>query len=321
MERGAERILKPKFLPESLWHKKSSVLHLPKMLADTYIHLVDKYGLRELGLSRSSNGPVGGISKEDTDKHFAQSFDGSSARALLALLDPTREAGSTSNTLVRCLAGGNLNLTDAPCGAGAAAYTFLTAIAQLRKESILPRMPLYVQLVGAEVSHYAREYAKEIFFSINAWLEEQAIFVDASFLSWDATCSLSTADLVTECIKKSSTEGYKLLVVANFNGFLESNGKKKEAQPQLEELFRYASGKNSFAVWIEPNMNAATKPGGLFSSVKQWFSSVWKKIGWIDVESDDPMYVANAHFQLPLSPSAAARVSLAVMPLVLDRNK
>ncbi|WP_206432281.1 hypothetical protein, partial [Sphingomonas sp. ABOLF] len=48
-----------------------------------------------------------------------------------------------------------------------------------------------------------------------------------------------------------------LLLISNFNGFLEQSKKKKEAQPQISELFKYSSGKMNAAVWIEPQMSAA----------------------------------------------------------------
>ena len=77
------RLLAPSNIPTTLWNPTSDVLSLPVLLSDAYIKLVDAKGLRELGISRDQkSGPVGGISKESTEQHFAQAFDGSAARAL-----------------------------------------------------------------------------------------------------------------------------------------------------------------------------------------------------------------------------------------------
>jgi hypothetical protein len=319
-----DRILKPNNIPDSLWSEKESTLFIPPILADAYVQLIDSHGLRKLGCNRPKGpGPVGGLTQEECDTHFAQAFDGSSARALLALLDPKSEAGSTSDMFLRCLAGGNICFTDAPCGAGAAAFTFLAAIAQLRAENVLPRTPLHIQLIGAEISTFARGHAENVLKIIHEKLADQAIFVEPEFLPWDVTDSLSNTDLVKVAVTKSNNKNHKLLVIANFNGFLEGNGKRKDAEPQLQELFRYASGVNSFAIWIEPIMNPVTVSGGLFSRLRELFAGikVWKQIGSPEVGTDKPTFTSVAKFRLVLQPDQTRPVRLAVMPITLDRNK
>ncbi|MDI1308873.1 MAG: hypothetical protein PSV17_05505 [Methylotenera sp.] len=316
------RLLAPSIIPISLWDPTRDVLKLPALISDTYINLVDTMGLRELGTTRDpKSGPVGGISKESTEQHFAQAFDGSAARALLALLDPKLEAGSTSNTFIRCTAGNRISLTDAPCGAGAASFTFLSALAELRAEKILPRLPLDVHLIGAELSIHARELAANILAQINPSLIEQGIFVSSEFVSWDVTNQNSNTDLVTKCIQTSTKSDYKLLVVANFSGFLERESKRKDAKKQLDELFRYASGERSFALWIEPHMNSATSGGGLLSWIHRQFTTIWKGFGTTEVNGEDEnSYISESRFLLPLQPSQTARVGLAVVPIILDRK-
>jgi len=320
--RNKDRLLNSSIIPSSLWDRTSDVLEIPSALAKAYVRLVDEKGLRALGTTRDPNsGPVGGITKESSERHFAQAFDGSVARALLALLDPKNQAGSTSNTFIRCTAGNKISLTDAPCGAGATTFSFLCALAELREKKVLPRLPLDVYFIGAELSVHARELAAEILEQVNHVLKAQAIFVEPKFVQWDVTDPLSTTDLVKKCVHASSNSSHQLLVVANFNGLLEREGKRKEAQPQLDELFRYASGKNSFALWIEPAMNAATAKGGLFAWLHQQFNSLWKRFGKAEIEDgrDKQPYVLESRFRLPLLPSETARVSLAVMPIELKR--
>lgn len=319
---GATRLLEPARIPRSLWDASSDLLFLPASLSSAYVEAVDANGLRSLGTSRKSgDGPVGGFSKESTDEHFAQAFDGSAARALLALLDPKHDAGSTSDHFIQVTAGNRLTLTDAPCGAGAASLAFLTGLAQLRAEHVLPRLPLDVRVIGAEISAHARWHAIEMFERVRTALESQAIFVTCNFVEWDVTDEVSTADLI-KTLLRGDQDSARLLVVANFNGFLEKERKRKEAQPQLDELFRYSSGRASFAVWIEPNMNRATAKGGFFPWLFDLFNKGrWKRFSRLHSASsvESPVFQSESRFRLPLSPTESARVTLAAMPIELDR--
>lgn len=317
-----ERILSPTVIPSSLWDAKEGTLFLPRQLAQAYIDLIDSRRLRELAASRDANAsPVGGLTQEATDEHLAQAFDGSVARALLAVLDPKSEASSTSNTFLRSTAGNSACITDAPCGAGAATLAFLCALAELREAGVLPRLPLKVKIVGGEISGPAAEYASHLLDAVKPALLAQAISVEHTIMPWDVTCPMSTTDLIKCALHSSQGSTSKLLVVANFNGFLESNGKRKEAMPQLEELFRYASGDNSFAVWIEPKMNKVLDRGGLFEFLASFFSTFWKRR--VSKESnaleDQPVHTSEAFFERVLFSPEKSKVRLAVMPIDLRR--
>ena len=128
-------------IPDSLCDGSS--LRIPPILSTAYLTSLKKNGLMALASGpRPDPAPVGGLSKEVTDLHYAHAFDGSVARAQLALLDPRGEVPTASATLLQFLSGGSLCLTDVPCGAGAATLSLLCAIAELRKEGVLPRVPL-----------------------------------------------------------------------------------------------------------------------------------------------------------------------------------
>jgi hypothetical protein len=291
-------------------------------LAKAYQLVIDRHALQELSKQRNQNGgPVGGLTQEKTNEHFAQAFDGSAARMQLALLDPKGATEAASNALYESLAGGSLCLTDAPCGAGAAAFSLLANIAQLRAENVIPRQPLDVHLIGAELSEPAKEYAREMLRELRDSLGAQAIVVHEEFLSWDVTDTMSTTDLIKSFTLAASTQKQHLLVVANFSGFLEKERKKKEAEPQLGELFRYASGPRSVAIWIEPDMNRVTGPGGLFSWIRAKLAGPWLPFaralsrGGVNL----PDSTSSAKYRRPLWPSECANVRLAVMRLELDR--
>ena len=325
------RLLNPQDLPLELWNPEhrepgkaeTGLIGLPISLSNAYARLVQKFGLQTLAESRDpENPPLGGLSQEQTDKHFAQAFDGSSARVQLALLDPFNKATKASNSLVRTFSGNRVVLADAPCGAGAAAFSLLTTIAQLRSQSALPRVPLDVHLVAGELSGPARQYAESFVEELRSELEKQAITLSVEFHSWDVTDSLSNTDFVAKINIASQGHDKRLLVIANFNGFLIKDRKQKEALPQLSELIRHCSGKNSYAVWIEPDMNRATNSGGLFVWIRGLLSSAWAKFAREEIQDGAAQItpICSSRFTLPLSANKTARVGLSLMPLDLSRK-
>lgn len=70
-------------------------------------------------------------------------------------------------------------------------------------------------------------------------------------LHWDACDKLSTTELVKRFTVTSASSTKKQVAVSNFTGALSREGKLKDAKPQIEEIFRYALGANSGAIWIE----------------------------------------------------------------------
>ncbi|MCE5310142.1 MAG: hypothetical protein LLG20_21105 [Acidobacteriales bacterium] len=324
MNQNQRRLVDPRCIPETLWDHRSGTLKLPQALAQVYIDLIDSKGIRSLALSRSpGEHPVGGISQEQTDKHFAQAFDGSAARMELAVLDPMDATSPSSNELIRSVLGHHVCIIEAPCGAGATAFSLLATIAELRAQRVLPRLPLDVVLIGADFSTYARDYAREVLGHMATTLEEQAVFVKGEFVPWDVTDKMSNTDLIQTITLRSARVNRRLLVVANFNGFLERNGNRKRSQAQLEELFRHVSGEGSFAIWIEPCMNRAIANGGLLRWICTLLGTSWKRfvrILGVNV-SDDPIRTCFSHFKIPIDPDHTARVGLAIIGMQLSRSE
>ena len=322
MTSSRARLLRPEQIPEVVWDSKSGILTLPSSLARAYEQLIDSLGLRMMATNRLMNdGPVGGLTKESAEEHLAKRFDGSAARAIVAALDPKSELGSTSDAFIQSTAGASLALTDAPCGAGAAALAFLTILAELRAHKVLPRQPLDVKFIGGEISKHAAGHAQRLFEDLREDLEAQAIFVDYQFYNWDVLDPISTSDLVKASVLQGSSCTSKLLVIANFNGLLVKMGKQNEARPQLDELLRYASGRQSLAVWIEPDMNRATASGGLFSWLFGLLEGAWRLFAKATsgVTKEAPQFRSIAIFRLPLQPTQTSRVKLAVLLIDLNR--
>ncbi len=232
--------------------------------------LLDKYMLRDRAMQKAPEGFEGGMSKEDTDNHLAWRFTGSSARVMLPMLDPFEDLNEISNAFARTFSGNKVFLADLPCGSGAASMSILSVLCELRKQGCIPRMPLEVVIVGGEISKYAQNYAKEALESLLQELEEQAITVDFEVMDWDVCDPFSNTDLTKRLTLRSQGCATKLLVLANFSGFLQGSSKWKEANRQFEELFRHSREENSIAIWIEPNKNDVTKQGGFILRLVQW---------------------------------------------------
>lgn len=315
------RLLDPKHIPEFLWDRAGEVLHIPEQIADAYLGVVDARGIRGL-LADLEDGPVGGASKEETESHFVNRLDGSLARVQLALLDPRHELENTSDTLILPLSGGTTCVADAPCGAGAGVLSLLSVVADLRRSDILPRVPLDVKLVAADISPHARELAGEMLKGVRPFLEEQAINVSVEWIEWDATNVASNTHFVRRTIVASDSCARKLLLIANFSGFLSLPGKRQEAHPQLGELFRYFATDDAAALWLEPDHNPAIARGGVLDAFLKFvreriarFARISDKLG-----AEKFGFVARARFKTLLR-GGSARVGACVVPIDLGVKK
>ncbi len=322
------RLLKPSMLHRQLWDpdhesaERRGLLALPASLTEAHRAVVDRHQLLQtIPLRAAGDSPVGGDGDEETKHHFVQAYDGSCARTLLALLDPHEHVTFASNRLVLALAGNSMSLTDAPCGAGAAFLSILTALAALRRENVLPRHPLDVHLIGADISGLARDYAVQMLEEVRPALQDQAIFVNPRFLRWDVLNLRSNTELIRQVILASHERTKKLLIVANFTGFLMSANQFNSAKAQLMELFRYCSVPGGSAIWIEPQNNLAVRPEtGLFAKIMKFFRDPLSIFGTVEAgeEGGDANAKTEAAFRLSLQPDGTAVARLAVLPINLE---
>lgn len=269
------RLIKPADIPKTLWHAETTCLHLAPTLQKAWVHLLKNAGLEEKALQPVPEGKIGGLSKKETDDHLAWRFSGSSARVQLSFLDPEDKLTGVADAFVKVFSGGTVLLADLPCGSGAAALALLANIAELRRQGRIPRNPLNVKIVGGELSEFALGYANLAIEHIKDTLAEQAIWVSAEFLSWNALDKFSTADLTNRLTVLGQDCSARLIVLANFSGFLQRDGKWKDALPQFESLFLHGRAHNSFVVWIEPQTNEVLGSGGFFNRAITWFKNLF----------------------------------------------
>lgn len=317
------RLIETTSIPSHLWDPKSSLICIPPELADSYRKILTARNLEHMCTRQAKQTPpIGGLTLEATNEHFAKAFDGSLARCQLAVLDPMEKLGDVSNGFIQCLAGSEVVILDAPCGAAAAVLSMLCTIAELRKLAILPRVPLNIKVVGGELSPYAIQLARDMLTELRNTLESEAIFVEEEFYEWDVTDKQSNTHLIQSMVRASSSSTKRLVIISNFSGFLEREKKRKEATPQLEELLRHAATHTgSVAVWIEPDTNNAIGSGGLFQAIRSISNAAWKEflnlVGWVN---DRPCNNCSAKFRDPIAPQQTPRVGVAVVHFNLGKR-
>jgi len=265
-----KRLLMTSDLPGTLWQLTDGMLVLPAALSSVYCTmLMDKNLMHQARNADSDEGPVGGVKEEDTRRHFASRFSGSSARVQLAVLDPKDHLRNTSDLFVKAFSGGKIGLLDVPCGAGAASAALLGCIAELRKAKVLPREPLEVFLVCGEISTYARSYAEELLDGMGKELEREGIWIKKKSVPWNVLDAESTTSILYAWMDWARDCREYFVVMANFSGFLQGQGKLNDAKPQLDEIIRWAASRRSSVFWIEPQTNLAVK--GLIPRILAWF--------------------------------------------------
>lgn len=312
----ANRIVAVDDLPASLWSKKT--LYIAPRLATAYCAAIHAHGLRGLADARDPDkSPVGGPTKESADEHFAQAFDGSVARTQLALLDPKSEVSHVADSLACFLAGGRVAVLDLPSGAGAFALSVLCTLAELRASGVVPRQPLDVVVVGGEFNPHASNYAIDMYGQVRGALEAQAIIVEFKVFKWDVCDRVSTTEMVKQFVADAERADRKLVAVSNFSGFLAKEKKQKDAERQLEEIFRYSSGKHAIALWLEPKTNAASK--NLFPWIQRAKEMLWSFVHSVTGSSkaSEALAETETQFSLSLHPERVATARLSVVRFAL----
>jgi SAM-dependent methyltransferase len=262
-------------LPGSLWdaaptgtgngHPKA--LRLPRMLIEVYGEMLDELSLRADAEDQSPNdeGPQGGKTEQETRKHFSRNFSGSCARVQFVALDPKEVFKTTRDTFARMFSGSHLHLLDIPCGAGAAGATLLCLAAELREHGVLPRQPLFVSVVGGDISKPAQKLKRKLYRKLAPRLKDVGIRVAPVVLDWDVEDEERTSDLINRWVRSANHRAKVAALAVNFSGFL--HNKVKDCKGQLREVLRYAKAQQATVLWIEPSTNAAI--ANLFPGLKQ----------------------------------------------------
>jgi hypothetical protein len=177
-------------------------------------------------------------------------------------------------------------------------------------------MPLEVIIVGGEISSPARTYFLDILHSLHDALLDQAIQIRFEAMDWNVRNKFSNTSLIKQITLKSQGCGAKLLVLANFSGFLQRDRGWDEATKQLDELFRHFSDSSSFAIWIEPQTNVVRN--NFIKRLLEWFKKAYSDFihsDGADAAETENMF-SSAMVQHPLM-AGKFRVHLTVVRLNL----
>lgn len=219
------RLIQKIDIPTTLFDQAGQILHLPPQLVAKWVDLLNTHSLLERAKLVPPEGAYGGIGKEETDDHLAWRFTGSSARVMLAVLDPKEELLEVADAFAQIFSGNRVFLVDIPSGSGAVTVAILTIFAELRKQGRVPRIPLEVVVIGGEISPYGRSYFTEILNSLKDELSSQAIQITFEAIDWNVCDKFSNTELIKRLTLQSQNCTSRLLVLANFSAFLQ----KKES--------------------------------------------------------------------------------------------
>lgn len=310
----SDRLIKVADIPNGLWQSKEGLLSLPVDLCSLYREQLELKGLLTVALSATlDEGPVGGMSLEDTKKHFATRFSGSCARVQLAVLDPKDDLQNASDLFLKTFSGGKVGLLDIPCGAGAASASLLTCVAALREQSVLPREPLYVWLLGGDNSDFARAYADECFAKLRPCLEKQAIYLQYKTVFWDVLDADSNTALLHGWMVWARDCQKYFAIAANFSGFLHGANNFDKAKAQLGEVLRWAGELNASVMWLESQKNEVTE--GFLPRWLKWFGIRLPKKFIGKASPEDIVGKSEAKCHHPIQSGSQFRVHLSLLRL------
>ena len=271
-KRGKRRLVGRYDIPEELWCSVSSMIHLPPMLISSWTGLLKKHGLLDKARQPAPKKLIGGLTEKESKDHLTWRFTGSSARVSMLMLDPKGKLDDISDAFYQTFSGNRVFIADIPAGAGASILTVLTTLAELRKQERIPRNPLTVVILAGEISEFSRGYANSMLQSVQKDLADQAITIEPHIVPWNALDAFSTTNLVRKMTLHSQNAAARMVILANFSGFLNSSSNWKKAKPQFEEIFRHSTDEIfSTAIWIEPGKNDVTSESGFLGKVTKWF--------------------------------------------------
>ena len=284
-----KRFIRAKNLPSSLWCDESEHILLPNKLVELWKQLLTENELMDLAKKKAPKGFEGGMSKEDTDKHLAWRYNGSCARVILSLLDPKDKLSQVSDAYASTFAGNKVFVADLPSGSGAAIVSMLCTLFELRKNNVLPRHPIEITIMAAEISETAREYLQKQLVSLEELIHKQSIWIKFEILEWDAMNKISTVDLIKRMTILSQGCNARLLMLTNFSGFLENSGNWKKASSQFDDIFLHSRDSLSTAIWIEPQRKTVVP---FFLRTITWLKGSFKSLIGQQASLDDASWYA-----------------------------
>jgi hypothetical protein len=300
MSSSNERVLPAEKIPKSLW--EAPHLTLPESLRVSYEAELSGIGLLQEARDGTKEKRIfGGETEEETKQHFAHRFAASSGRVEYCMIGPDGGFAELSNALLTTFSEGEVALLDLPCGTGAASGTLLSTIISLRKEGVIPRLPLHIEISAGDFADPARAIFESMLIRLLPAATEQGITFGVSSMHWDATRSDSTAALMDSWFTQSAAATEWMVLITNFSGTLNNQSAFDSFKPCLEHIAARLHNRQATLVWAEPAGSSKSK--GLLKFLKDFAED---RLSWFFRKTNTGEAPVIADFQLrhPLKNSA-----------------
>lgn len=271
------KIFKQKEIPKELW--SGDVLYIPKRLAELYEEMLNKYGVYKEALQDHRGKNVGGVSDEETLKHFAGRYLASASRVEYLVLNPKHEFPEIQRDVLSLLSDGKINVLDIPCGTGAGILSLLITLAELRRNRRLPSTPLNIRISAGDISLKALEIYNDFLERASPIVKESGVFLSWRTFEWDATKDNTTSIIMDNLLENSCTPKEYLVFISAFSG----SGKNilEGFEYSLRQIEARLDRLKSTTLWIEPKEGE----GGFLKSItkmlekaKDWFKKNEKNL-------------------------------------------
>jgi hypothetical protein len=258
-------------IPETLW--QGDKLLIPPVLVDA---LRDELQVRALYeeaciADKPDNELFGGKDAEAALPHFIHRFKASAARVEFVTLNPNGTFEPLATDLVACFLDGSVAILDIPCGSGGGLLGLLLTFVELRRHGAIPRLPLEIRLLAADISSEARAIHEAMLGRVQGELAESGVSVSSQYVQWDVTDPFSTAALMDKWLEFAPASEEYLVFISAFSGFAASNA--EAVLHGVRDITVRLHNKMFLLAWIEPIMKKSER---LFEKVLGYLTSLFR---------------------------------------------
>ncbi len=200
---------------------------------------------------------AGGKDTEEPIWHFTHRFKSSAVRVGFVALNPNGTFEPLSTELASCLLDGSVAILDIPCGSGGGLFGLLSTFAELRSEGAVPRLPLEIRLLAADISADGRALHQAMLLRLQPFLDAHGIRVDCEYMEWDVSKLTSTTALVDRWLALAPASEEYLVFISAFSAFaVENQETTKEA---IRNIAARLHNKPFVLAWVEPILGKKEK--------------------------------------------------------------
>ena len=261
-------------IPVQLW--TDNTLFMPNCLSSCYRELLSQYNVMHYAEDLTNRtSAIGGPSLNETLEHFGRRFGVSSFRIEGTILDPENAFQPISDNLINLFTEGKVALLDIACGTGGVGASILSTLFTLRKEQILPKIPLEINIIGGDCSASALEIYEKFINYLSPHLKSVGIESNLFTTEWRAEASYTTSQLFDQLFEQNPNADEYLVIVANFSGALDTHF--AEYENSVHHIFDRTHNKKCAIIWIEPSQ--FSNANNLFIRLKQLLDATpWRRV-------------------------------------------